>query len=236
MQETNKIWAKAQKFSAYFAEVLSRFPKPTDSRMKRPTARERRAAPLMANLAEAVTKTSVAMREYQRSEIAVEACRDELVAGTVTVLGRQFDKFGNAEVVVVPPGFWIGANIDPHKDSAWSTAAKFDKLRVVASIDRARAAGDKHSLTAVPHIVAGPSEGSPHRTGGPKSKGAIILDAIAACARGHKAWWNRPPRDRIQGYKDWLRTNHPEEDLAARGFSAKTFEKFERQYGSSSRE
>jgi hypothetical protein len=148
-------------------------------------------------------------QEFQKRLVAArKATIKELIAGQIVGLGRSSNSKG---IERISESFWIDAKVED-----WSGGT--------ASCD-----GTSFSeIGVVPTSTLTPSQPVASSTVGPPSKAVVILAAIAAYAKEDPRL-ERPPSERFRAYRAYI-SSHGHNPHTARGFSQKTFEKYEQQF------
>jgi hypothetical protein len=138
---------------------------------------------------------------------AIAEVTNDLVAGRLVALGRPASSHA---VKRIDASFWIGADVDPLRESVTRGARKLMQVRVVSP----------EKMSAV--------EPTPQAGVGRPSKAEVIRAAIREHAKSDPGL-NQPRSQRYRRYHAYISSQGYDPKKEA-GFTEKTLEKYEREY------
>jgi hypothetical protein len=174
----------------------------------------------LKNLARATEAIGRHRYEQERQAEAIAKLRDALAIGTKLALARIKDDNSDG-IERIPATYWPGATFDVHQNSCAKGGRIFVDVRIAEGVVQR----PPNSGTTTTSPATTPP--SPRAKPGPKSQESYIRLAIISCPAKHTNWHKYNLARRHAAYMQFLKTETDADTSSAKGFSAKTFEKFE---------
>jgi hypothetical protein len=163
---------------------------------------------------------SLADYDKRRRELTEKQLRDEFVGARHRVFARREDDETDS-VVELAPAFWPGAKFHSSRSAVSKRGVVFVDVRVVAG-----SVGAAPTLAIATAAEAQPKPPKAKLKPGPKSKESYIRRAIQEVPSSVPNWKSLNLPRRYRHYMHFLKSK-TDADTSLKGFSAKTFEKFE---------